>query len=242
MFWTKLKRIIASGGHSFARNRFTSWSAILTMMVALSFITSLFYIQVVLTSSLKTLKDRIDITIYFVPGAGEAEINNIEQLLKKIPEVKSVKYMSESEALAKFKENHENDYLIGQALEMLPSNPLGASLNIKAVDSAQYESIANYFKNENVLSKDDLTIIDSVDYGQNKILIDKLTSIINGVKKISAALSLILILISVLITFNTIGLVIYISKEDQKIYKDELLDKIIKLFQGASLNRISHFQ
>ncbi len=56
-----------------------------------------------------------------------------------------------------------------QALNELDENPLGASLNIKAQDPSQYESIAKYFENESVLSKDYLNIIDKIDYHQNKL-------------------------------------------------------------------------
>jgi cell division transport system permease protein len=215
----KLKKITRSGYHNFKRTRFASTSAILMMVVALSFIMSLIYVQVILNSSLKIIKDRVDITIYFVPGTSETDINNVEQLVQKIPEIKSVKYISQEEALIKFKEEHSNDYLTLQALDELSSNPLGASLNIKAVDPSQYESISNYFKDENVLSKDALTVIDSIDYHQNKVLIDRLTSIINGIRKLGIILSLLFIFISFLITFNTIGLVIYMSREDIGVMK-----------------------
>jgi cell division transport system permease protein len=215
----KLKRVIVAGYRSFTRSGFTSVASILVMTITLFVITSLIFIQAGLNSTLNDIKEKVDVTVYFVSDANEDDIKEVEESLKKLPEVRDVSYTSQDDALIQFKERHSNDYLTLQALDELGDNPLGASLNIKAEDPSQYESIAKYFENENALSREHFTIIDKIDYHQNKIVIDRLTSIINGAKKLGFAISLILILISLLITFNTIRLIIYMSKEEISIMK-----------------------
>ena len=208
------KRIIRTGWNSFVRSGFTSIASILIMTITLSVITSLIFVQAALNSSLNEIKDKVDVTIYFVPGAEEASIKKVEESLTKLPEIKSITYTSSTEALSNFKDKHSNDYLTLQALDELNDNPLGASLNIKANDPSQYESIALYFESDNALSKGALTIIDKIDYHQNKLIIDRLTSIINGAKSLGFVVSLFLMIISVIITFNTIRLIIYMSKDE----------------------------
>jgi len=219
MFFIKAKRVIISGYRSFRRSGFTSLASIFIMTITLFFITSLIFVQAALNSSLSDIKEKVDVTVYFVPGSGEASIEGVETILKNLPEIKDISYTSETEALAEFKERHVNDYLTLQALDELDTNPLGASLNIKAKDPSQYESIAKYFESDGTLSKEDLMIIDKIDYSQNKIVIDKLTSIINGAQKLGFALSVILILISILITFNTVKLIIYMSRDEIGVMK-----------------------
>jgi cell division transport system permease protein len=163
---------------------------------------------------LNDIKEKVDVTIYFVPGAEEASIKKVEESLVKLPEVKNITYTSADEALSNFKDKHSNDYLTLQALDELSDNPLGASLNIKANDPSQYESIAKYFEEDSALSKGALTIIDKIDYHQNKMVIDRLTSIIKGARSLGFAVSLVLIIISIIITFNTIRLIIYMSREE----------------------------
>ncbi len=214
MFLIKTKRIIVSGYRNFTRSGFTSIASILIMSVTLFVITSLIFIQAALNSSLNDIKEKVDVTVYFVSDAAELSIQNIETTLRNLPEVKSITYTSQDQALLEFKERHSNDYLTLQALDELDENPLGASLNIKAKDPSQYESISKYFESEDALSKGALTIIDKIDYHQNKVIIDRLTSIINGAKKLGFAVSLILVLISILITFSTIRLIIYMSREE----------------------------
>lgn len=213
------KRIIRAGYQNFVRSGFTSAASVLMMTITLFVIISLFLVQAALNSSLNDIKDKVDVTVYFTPGTDEDEIKQIETSLVKIPEVASVSYTSQDDALLEFKDKHSNDYLTLQALDELNDNPLGASLNIKAKDPSQYESISKYFEGDDTLSKGALTIIDKIDYHQNKVVIDRLTSIINGAKKLGFVVSLVLIIISIIITFSTIRLIIYMSREEIGIMK-----------------------
>jgi len=200
------KRIIKSGWKNFIRSGFTSVASILIMTITLFVITSLIFVQAALSSSLNDIREKVDVTVYFIPGADEASIKKVEESLTKLPEIKDISYTSAEEALSNFKDKHSNDYLTLQALDELNDNPLGASLNIKANDPSQYESISKYFENDNALDK--------IDYSQNKLVIDRLTSIINGAKNLGFVVSLVLIIISIIITFNTIRLIIYMSRDE----------------------------
>lgn len=219
MFNTRIKRIIRSGYRNFTRSGFTSMSSILMLTITLFVITSLIFIQAALNASLNEIKEKVDITVYFIPGAEESQIFEIKDSLSGFPEIKDVSYTSSDEAVEEFKERHSDDYLTLQALDELDNNPLGASLNIKAYDPSMYDSISNYFKNDNVLSRGALTIIDKVDYHQNKIVIDRLNSIISGAYRLGLIVSIILILISIIITFNTIKLIIYMSRDEISVMK-----------------------
>ncbi|MCX6753842.1 MAG: permease-like cell division protein FtsX, partial [Candidatus Nomurabacteria bacterium] len=213
------RRIVRTGWHNFIRSGFTSIASILIMTITLFVITSLIFVQAALNASLNDIKEKVDVTVYFLPGAEEVAIQKVEDSLSKLPEVKSVTYTSAVEALTNFKDKHGNDYLTLQALDELNSNPLGASLNVKANDPSQYESIANYFENDSALANGNLTIIDKVDYHQNKLVIDRLTSIIKGARSLGFIVSLFLIIISIIITFNTIRLIIYMSKDEISVMK-----------------------
>lgn len=209
-----LKRIIRSGYRNFVRSGFTSIASILIMTITLFVIISLVFVQAALNSSLNDIKNKVDVTVYFTPGADESSIMNVKTALQKLPEVKEVTYTSQDQALSDFKEKHANDYLTLQALDELSNNPLGASLNIRARDPSQYESISKYFETDNAISKGALTIIDKVDYHQNKVIIDRLTSIIAGARRLGFAISLVLVIISIIITFSTIRLIIYMSRDE----------------------------
>ena len=208
------KRIIKSGFKNFKRNGLISWAAILVTTITLSVITTIILLQAVLHFSLNQIKDKVDVTIYFNVGASEEKIMTLKSSLEKLPEVASISYTSSEEALKLFRDRHSKDYPTIQALDEIKDNPLGGYLNIKAKEVSQYETIANFLKSDSISVSGSGSIIDKVNYHQNKLVIDRLNAIISGAQKLGFLITLLLIAISLVITFNTIRLTIFISKEE----------------------------
>jgi len=209
-----LRRVAKAGFLNFTRGGLVSFAAVLVMTITLSVITAIILLQAVLYFSLDQIKNKVDVTIYFTVGAPESQIMSLEESLEKLPEVGEVAYISAEEALQIFRERHKDDYPTIQALDEINENPLGAYLNVRAKEISQYEGIANFLKSDNALVLGSVNIIDKVNYHQNKLVIDKLNGIINGAHKLGFLLTLILVIISIIVTFNTIRLTIFISKAE----------------------------
>lgn len=171
-------------------------------------------LQAVLNFSLEQIKQKVDVTIYFNPGADEDKILALQNALVKLPEVSDVAYVSAEEALANFRAKHENDYPTIQALDEISQNPLGGYLNVKAKEVAQYEAIANFLKSDSELVLNAAQSIDKVNYYQNKSVIERLNTIIKSAERLGFVVTLLFVVISIIITFNTIRLTIFISKEE----------------------------
>lgn len=210
----ELRRIIKAGFLSFTRGGLVSYAAVLVVTITLSFITSIILLQSVLYFSLNTIKEKVDVTIYFNVGTPEDKIMLLKESLLKLPEVSEIAYTSDVEALKLFRERHQNDYPTIAALDEIGENPLGAYLNVKAKEISQYESIANFLKSDSALALGSTNIIDKVNYHQNKVVIDRLNTIISNARRLGFLITLILVIISIIITFNTIRLAIFISKEE----------------------------
>lgn len=209
--WIKTKRVIRSGFYGFWRNGFVSLSSVLVMVVTLFAIGSIIFSGAVLGTALNQLKNKVDINVYFITTASEDDILSIKKNLEKLPEIDSVVYISREEVLANFKKKHENDNLLLQAIDEVGENPLEATLNVKAKDTSQYGPISDFLSSK---TSDRGGVIHKINYYQNKQAIDRLTSIINSANRLGFALTLFLIVISILITFNTIQLVIYMSRDE----------------------------
>ncbi len=213
-FKTKLKRVAKAGFLNFWRSGYVSLASSLVMIVTLSVIGSVIFVSAILNITLEELRDKVDINVYFITTASEDDILSLKNKIEGLPEVANVEYQSREESLENFRKRHENDQITLQALDELGENPLGAVLNIKAKETSQYEGIANFLNEENILSSDGKKIIDKVNYFENKITIDRLSKIIDSIQKLGWILSLALVVVSVVITFNTIRLAIYISREE----------------------------
>jgi cell division transport system permease protein len=220
MFWTDVKRILRSGFVGFWRNGFVSLASTLVMAFTLFVIGSLIFLGAMLDASLTQIEDKVDINVYFLTTAPEEEILSLKSQIEVLPEVSFVTYTSREESLENFRLRHENDQLILQALDELGTNPLGAALNIKAKETSQYETIANFLQSQDALSTDDgNTIIDKVNYFQNKVAIERLTSVIDSAETLSFAVALLLIIVSIAMTFNTVRLAIFTSREEISVMK-----------------------
>jgi len=186
--------------------------------VTLLVISSLIFTSAMLTTTLDFVKSKVDINVYFVPTAAEEDILAFKKSIDVLPEVAATEYISREQALAAFRERHENDQVTLQALEELGENPLEASVSVRAKDPAQYETIANRLSADTALGQSAATII-RVDYTRNKVAIDNLTKLITAVQTFGYALTAIFVVSSLLITFTTIRLAIYISRDEISVMK-----------------------
>src|SRR3989344_5639283 len=214
MFWTKLKRVLRAGFFNFWRDGTVTLASVSVMMVTLLVIGLISFSSAILNTTLSELKNKIDINVTFITTASEEDILNIKHNIESLPEVSLVTYVSREEALTAFKERHSSDQSILAALEELGENPLGEVLNIRARHPSQYDSVAEFLACGSSLSSGCFTIIDRVNYFQNKTSIDKLTKIISSADRLGLTLTIFLTIISVLIAFNTIRLTIYLARDE----------------------------
>ncbi len=215
MISTNIKRVIRSGFINFWRNGTVSFASVLVMVISLSVITGLILTSAVSDSMIAMLKEKVDINIYIKTNIEEADILELQEKLKVLPEVSSVEYTSKEEALANFKERHSDNSLILSSLDELKENPLGAVLSVKAKEPSQYEGIANFLESGEVSTTEDgVDIIDKVNFFQNKLVIDRLSKIIESTQKIGFYTTLALVVLAIFVTLNTIRLAIYTSREE----------------------------
>jgi len=212
--WIAFKRVVRSGFVGFWRNAFVSLAAIFVMTVALFVIGSTMLIDQLLGASLSNIQSKVDINVYFVTSAEQADINALQTSLEALPEVAEVTFTSREQALAAFRERHVADELTIQALEELGENPLGASLAIRAKETSQYEGVASFLGDQQTQEAANSPLIYRVNFARNREAIERLSSIIDAVERSSVIAMIILVASSVLITFNTIRLAIYTSREE----------------------------
>lgn len=211
--WLTYKRVARYGLIGFMRNGFVSLSAVLMMTITLFVTAALMISGAALQSVLTQLTEKVDVTVYFTTTASDDQITQLQTSLRALPEVASVSYVTREQALAAFQERHKNDQLTMQALEQLGENPLGASLEVRAKDPSQYESIAKYLEAQQGNAGVGSTI-DKINFFQNKAAIDRLSQIIMTSRNIALAVAIILGLSSLLIAFNTIRLTIYTARDE----------------------------
>ena len=95
--------------------------------------------------------------------------------------------------------------------------PVAILREISVKQISQYGSVAKFLDDKSDSSGD--SIIDKVNYFQNKKIIDRLSNILDSAKKLGLIVSLVLALVSILVTFNTIRLTIYSSRDEIEVMR-----------------------
>ena len=211
---TTLSRIIKSGLLNFWRNGWLSTATVLIMTVALITWTSIFLLNMVLTSVLDVLAEKVDVSVYFNLDAKEPDILALRSKLEGLKEVANVEYVSTDQALEIFKNRHAGDDILLKSIQELDNNPLEASLNILAKDATQYATIASFLNQDQFKN-----IISNINYTENKVVIDRLNNIIRVLRESGFVTGLILAFIAFLVAFNTVRLAIYSSREEITVMK-----------------------
>ncbi|MCD6550463.1 permease-like cell division protein FtsX [bacterium] len=184
------------------------------IIIATSLITGLFIFRGLTDSFVESLKEKVDISVYFSLDASEEEIMKVKEELAKIPEVREIQYVSREEALNRFREKHKDNPVIIESLNEIGDNPLAAHLNIKAAQASQYEAISKFLEESAFAG-----IIDKIDYYQNKAIINKLFSINSTIQKISLIFILVSSVLAILVAFNMVRLSVVSFKKEISIMR-----------------------
>lgn len=213
------KRVALAGLRGFYRNRTVSLSSIFILTITLSIITSFYLFRSVFDYTLNEVREKVDIRIYFKTDATDAQTAEVKAKLLGLTDVKSATFTTKEQALEEFRKKHEGDQLTLQALEELGTNPFGASLSVVAKDTSRYEAIAKQLDDTSGLLGDSKTSIDKINYYQIKDSIDKLNNIIGWTNTVGFWLSIIFVLMSCMIVYNTIRLAIFVYRDEIAVMK-----------------------
>jgi cell division transport system permease protein len=211
---TVTKRIIKTGFVNFWRSGFLSFAAIVVLTLCLLSFGLIMFGDVFGRAMIDQVKDKVDITVYFTQNARESDILALQQTVNKLPEVASTTYISSDQALANFQGKWQNNSLILQSLGEIGNNPFPAAMTVKAKEPSEYAGISDFLTSSVANSASGTPIIDSVNYGENQVLIDRLGRLIPDVERVGLGLAFLLVIVSIIITFNTIRLIIYTSRDE----------------------------
>jgi len=202
-------RVFKFGWQEISRNIGIAIGTIFIIFIALCLVGGTFLLRGMSENLITTLENKVDVSVYFKDDAKEEDVLLVKKQIEEFPEVKEVEYISKEKALETFKETHKNNQLLMESLTEIGSNPLPSSLNIKAIQASSYENLTNFLMNGEYKN-----IIEKINWSENQAIIERLFSISNAVKTGGFAASLILVLIAVIVTFNTIRLAIYSKREE----------------------------
>jgi cell division transport system permease protein len=210
-----LWRIMVAGARNFLRNAWLSTAATAVMTITLSLMTFSFISNSALTSTIKSVTDKIDVSMYLKDTVTPDQLATVEQQLRAIPDVESLKYLSKADALASYRQQHLGDAKLLEAITEA-ENPLPASIQVKVKNPNNLQSVADFINKPDVKDLQS----DAPSYsGDRKATVDRIVHFSNFFTKTSLIASAIFLIISILIIFNTIRMAIFTRRSEIEIMK-----------------------
>jgi cell division transport system permease protein len=208
-----LYRIIKFSLQDIGRNVWLSVATITILLLALLSINILMTVRVISESASLAVQEKIDINLYIKSDIPEPQIEVLQNQISQFNRVKSVVYVSKEQALQDFREKYKNNQEVLGALKELGQNPLSPSLII----------VPKKFSEANLLINDlrmiDNPIIESRDFSDNTMVLDKIDNITKRVNEVGLFIIAIFILTSILVVYNTIRVAIYTHRQEIEIMR-----------------------
>lgn len=214
------KRIIKAGGKGFIRHSLVSFASVVILTVTLFIVGATVMTIALLNFTAANIESKVDVNVYFRPSADQLKVQELARTIGELVIVRDVGYQSRADALAEFQERHSQDTLITKSLEELETNPLGDVINIRAKSTADYPKIEEYLGSAEVTKiLGTANAIERINFRDNQEIIKRVGELSNTLQSVGVVIAIIFAVVSILITFNTIRLGIYISHKEIEVMR-----------------------
>ncbi len=197
------------------RNAAPSLAAVVTTVVTVVLLGVLIPVFQTAQGKSEQVRDQLNIQVALFDDATKGEIAALEQEVAAIPHVDEVTFVSKSQALSTLRSELKDKSIV----EQLNSNPLPASLEVKADDAANLEGIRAAIVPTGPDGKEQpiSPIVSNLfDRQQDTQQIEKVTSALKIVLTVITAL---LIVASLMLVGNTIRLSIYARRREVEVMR-----------------------
>lgn len=207
-------RVIKFAFQDIYRNLSLSVMTVLILILMLLSVNTVVFIRILTAQATSTIKDQIDVSIYFDHNASDKQVEEMKKYVNSFPEVTESNYYTKEQTLEQFKKTYADNPKIINALAELNENPLGSMLVVKTREPGDYRKIIQALSVPEY--KD---IVEARTFEDTEKAIDRIDTITHNVEQFSLALSAFFALISFIIIFNTIRVSIYTQRIEISIKK-----------------------
>ena len=200
------------------RNGAPSMAAIVTTVVTVILLGVLIPIFQTTQAKSNQVRDSLETRVAIFDDATKAEIAKLEDQLRAIPHVASVRLISKSEALDELTEDLGKQKS-GELLTQLHSNPLPANFSVKADDASNLDSVETAITPPGPNGKPQPIspiVQDQFNRQEDSKKIEQVTSALKIVLTVITAL---LIVASLMLVGNTIRLSIYTRRREVEVMR-----------------------
>ena len=212
--WINASRIFRYGVNNFTRNAWLSTAATIIMFITLVVIVGSFMIRMMLADTLTSFRQKADLSIYLNDEVTPAQKNDLQKAIRANPIVVDITYVSKEEAKQTFQLDNADQLEALEGLREAQDNPFPASLRVSTKDPSKLGDISAMVnqKFSSLLISDKARAMSNT--GSKQGAIDKIASWARAGDIIGLVSSIVFVVISCLIVFNTIRMAIFNRREE----------------------------
>lgn len=200
---------------NFIRNAWLAVAAIAVMVITLTILLFSVIANATFANTITQINEKIDISVYLIDDIDDNDRDELSSQIEALGAVRSVEYISKSQALEIYKEQNKDNLDLLVAISQT-DNPLPASLRIKPHDPNNVEEIRQLLERPDILELQS----DPTSYsGERKEAIDKIARATTFIRQAGVAGVIIFAVISMLIIFNTIRMAIFNRRDEINIMR-----------------------
>ena len=216
--WLTFVRMCRYGINNFTRNAWLTIAATAVMTITLLIIFSTAIASSVLANSVTELSKKVDMSIYLKTGTTEEQAKPVTNALQQLSNVEAVTFISSDQAREQNARNNKADQEVLEAINQA-SNKLPAVIRINLKDINDTSQLDDFVKTNKALK----SVIDENRppsfAGTRRSAIENIGRWTNFAQRAGLAASVLFVVISSLIVFNTIRMAIFNRKDEIEMMK-----------------------
>ena len=211
-------RMVRYGVNNFSRNAWLTIAATAVMTITLLIIFTTFAARDVLTNTVNSIRDKVDMTIYLEASTKEQEVRGVADAVRNLSSVVSVSVVAPEEARSQFIEVNKADATTLNSLNNSDPN-FPWRLRIKVRDINDTSQLQKFVEDDKGLKE----IIDESQppsfAGPQRTAIERIGGWVSFADKAGILAGAVFVAISSLIIFNTIRMAIFNRREEIQMMK-----------------------
>ena len=216
--WVTFLRMLRYGVNNFSRNAWLTVAATAIMTITLFVIFLSVASRNVLVDTVNVLRDRVDMSVFVVNDIEDDAVQEIREGLEALDTVTAVAYISPEDARENFiQQNRDNVETLDAVKEA--TNKFPGTFSIKLEDINNTEELRAFVESNEVVKANIDPAREPSFAGERRSSIETIGRAANFAQQVGIGASLVFVVISMLIIFNTIRMAIFNRREEIQMMK-----------------------
>jgi len=196
------------------RNFSLSLVTVLIMVVTVFSVNIVLVLQLLGVTALQSVQERIDVSLYLKQEVDEQAARGLQSYMRQLAQTESVDLLLRDRVLAQFQDRHAEEPSVMESLKALGDNPFGSVLIVRATEPQFYQLLI-----DTINASPYAQLIEKQDFEDHRQVIGKISNVTDRLRHIGIGITLLFLLITMLIVFNTIWIKLYTHQEEIGIMK-----------------------